>query len=84
MAVPEIELRVAALEAEVAQLKQRLDAVTKPAKPWWREIYGTFANDPLYEAAMRLGREYRESLRPTPAKRSAKRSTTRSAKRRKG
>jgi hypothetical protein len=53
MAVPEIELRVAALEAEVAQLKQRLDAVTKSAKPWWREIYGTFANDPLYEEARR-------------------------------
>jgi hypothetical protein len=73
MAVPDIELRVAALEAEVAQLKQKLEAVIKPAKPWWQEIYGTFADDPLYEKAMRLGHEYRESLRPKPAtKRSAK------------
>jgi hypothetical protein len=73
MAVPEIELRVTALEAEVAQLKQRLDAVTEPAKPWWQQIYGTFADDPMYAEAMRFGREYRESLRPKPAKRSTKR-----------
>src|SRR5262245_6732265 len=71
MAVTEIELRVAALEAEVAQLKSQLEAVVTPGKPWWQEIYGTFANDPLYEEAMRLGREYRESLRPKPAKQSA-------------
>jgi len=57
MAVPKIEPRVAALESEVTQLKQRLDAVTKPARPWWQEIYGTFDNDPIYEEAMRLGRE---------------------------
>jgi hypothetical protein len=80
MAVPEIELRVAALEAEVAHLKHQLEAVAKPARPWWQEIYGTFANDPLYEEAMRLGREYRESLRPKPAKRSAAKSTKAPAK----
>jgi hypothetical protein len=28
------------------------------------EIYGAFARDPHFEEAMRLGREYRESLRP--------------------
>jgi hypothetical protein len=73
MAVPEIESRVAALEAEVAQLKQRLEAVAQPARPWWRQIYGTFANDPMYAEAMRFGREYRESLRPKSATRSVKR-----------
>ncbi len=81
MAVPEIELRVAALEAEVMQLRHLLEAVIKPARPWWQEIYGTFANDSLYEEAMRLGREYRESLRPKRAKRSAGQSTKPSAKR---
>ena len=69
MAVPQIEQRVAALEAEVTLLKQKLKAVTKPTTPWWQQIYGTFADDPLYEEAMRLGREYRESLRPKPKKR---------------
>ena len=73
MAARELEARVAALEVEMAQLKQKLDTVTKPAKPWWEEIYGTFADDPIYEEAMRLGREYRESLRPKPTKRSTKR-----------
>jgi len=75
MAVPEIELRVAALEAEVAQLKQQIKVVSEAASPWWQEIYGTFANDSLYEEAMRLGRKYRESLRPKSAKRAPGRST---------
>lgn len=72
MVVSEIEVRVASLEAEVTQLKQKLAAVTNPGIPWWREIYGAFAKDPLYKEAMRLGSEYRESLRPKPAKRSSK------------
>lgn len=72
MAVPQIEQRVAALEAEVTLLKQKLEAVTKPTAPWWQQIYGTFADDPLYEEAMRSGREYRESLRPKTSKRAAK------------
>lgn len=33
----------------------------RPQKRWWREIAGTFANNPDFEEAMRLGREYRES-----------------------
>lgn len=77
MAVAQIEQRVAALEAEVTRLKLKLEAVTKPANPWWQEIYGTFANDPLYAEAMRAGRKYRESLRhkarKPPTKQSLKR-----------
>lgn len=72
MAARELALRVAALEAEMAQVKQKIEAATEPAKPWWQEIYGTFANDPLHEEAMRLGREYREALRPPSAKGSTK------------
>jgi hypothetical protein len=55
MAVAQIEQRVAALEVEVTRLKQELEAVTKPANPWWQEIYGTFADDPLHEKAMKAG-----------------------------
>ena len=76
MAVREIELRVTTLEAEVTQLKRKLKAVTNPAIPWWREIYGTFGKDPLYEEAMRIGTGYRKSLRPKRAKR-AKQSAAR-------
>jgi hypothetical protein len=61
--------RVAALETEVARLKAKLDEQEKGRLPWWEQIAGTFANDPAYEEAMRLGREWRESFRPKPRKR---------------
>jgi len=61
MPVASIENRVAALEGEVARFKQQVSAVTKPSGPWWEEIRGAFENDPIYEDAMRRGREYRES-----------------------
>src|SRR5882724_7129428 len=75
MAVRKIEARVAALETQVKELQLKLASATTDSQPWWQEIYGSFANDPMYEEAMRLGREYRESLRPKPAKRSTKSST---------
>jgi hypothetical protein len=40
--------------------------VEQASKPWWQEIRGTFANDPIYDVAMRLGRKWRESQRPKP------------------
>ena len=64
-----LRARVETLEAEVARLKERLGegSCTKP--DWVEDIWGSFANDPIYDEAMRLGREYRESLRPKPRKR---------------
>jgi len=59
----EIEARVSALEAEVANLKRQSRGSSK-AQPWWDRIAGTFANDPAFVEAMRLGREYRESTYP--------------------
>lgn len=59
-----LEERVAALEAELALLKKERTKEAQPKRPWWEEIRGTFKNDPAYEEAMRLGREFRESLRP--------------------
>jgi hypothetical protein len=64
MAELSLEERVAALEAEVARLKQERESAAQTQTPWWEEIRGTFRNDPIYIEAMRLGREYRESLRP--------------------
>ena len=58
----EIENRVAVLEAEVALLKGKIEK-NGDNKPWYEKIAGTFADDPIYEEAMRLGREYRESQR---------------------
>jgi hypothetical protein len=60
MATVKIEDRLAALEAEVAQLRIRIDGTD----PWKQIVWGAFANDPAFEEAMRLGRQYRESLRP--------------------
>jgi hypothetical protein len=61
MASVSLKDRVAALEAEVARLKSKIETVATPEKPWWEQIWGSFADDPCYEEAMRLGREYRES-----------------------
>jgi hypothetical protein len=61
--------RVAALEAEVARLRAALEQRAPSSIPWTKQIAGTFENDPLYDEAMRLGRKYRDSTRPKPAKR---------------
>jgi hypothetical protein len=58
----EIEARLIALETEVARLKAQQQTSAKT--PWWEEILDFFANDPAYDEAMQLGRQYRESLRP--------------------
>ena len=80
MAAPQIEQRLAALEAEVARLKEQL-ANAVPAKgDWLNEIYGAFENDPIYEEAMRLGREYRESLRPKASSKTSPKAGKKSAK----
>ena len=53
-----LEKRVEELEKTVADLKAKLE-VGPRAQPWEHSI-GIFANDPDYDSAMRLGREYRE------------------------
>lgn len=69
MATVKLADRLAALEAEVARLKAKVEGAAKSSDPWLDKIWGAFANDPIYEEAMRLGREYRESQRPQSAKR---------------
>jgi hypothetical protein len=59
----QLEERVAALEAEVARLKNKLEHQTESTTPWWKKVAGTFKDNPAFEEAMSLGREYRESQR---------------------
>ncbi len=63
MSATDLEERVARLEAEVSQMKNT-SAETADDGPWWKKVVGIFADDPTFEEAMRLGREYREAQRP--------------------
>jgi hypothetical protein len=64
-----LEERVKELEEEVARIKATLKQQAVSVVPWTKQIAGTFADDPLYDEAMRLGRRYRESTRPKAMKR---------------
>ena len=68
MASSRLEQRVTALEAEVLQLKNKLEAKA-PIPLWWEQIAGTFENDIIYDHAMRLGQHYRHALRPKTSSR---------------
>lgn len=63
MVTSELEIRVSTLETELAKLKKKIGQDIDPEIPWWEKISGSFANDPAFEEAMKLGREYRQSLR---------------------
>jgi len=58
MAAISLEQRVAALEAELAEIESRLNASSKPKDDWLGKVWGSFANDPIYLEAIRLGRQY--------------------------
>jgi len=68
MGPAQLEKRVEALEEELARLRSKVEGMDA-LKPWWERIAGTFADDSAYEKAMKLGRQYRRSLRRRPAKR---------------
>ena len=63
MAAETLEERVTILETRIEML-QRLVTEKQELSPTkekrgWQAIVGTFADDPIYEEAMRLGREWR-------------------------
>jgi hypothetical protein len=63
MAPIELEMRLSDLEREVARLKAKVEGAGRPGTPWWERVAGSFADDPAHEKAMKLGRDYRASLR---------------------
>jgi hypothetical protein len=64
----ELEQRVSDLEVEVSKLRRKFHEL-ETSQPWWEQIVGTFENDLIYDEAMKLGRHYRQSLRPKTATR---------------
>ena len=80
MASSKIELRVAALEAEVTRLREQLGKTVPARTDWLDAVYGAFANNPDFEQAMRLGQQYRESLRPKARRKATRGDLKRSAK----
>lgn len=59
MTLEQLERRLTDLEHEVAELRKD----RKPLRPYTdiRKTFGMFANDPVFDEIVRLGREYRES-----------------------
>ena len=72
-AIGKLEKRLAAVEAELAKLKESNGKKAEDDRPWWEKIYGTFEGNSHYKEAMELGRKYRESFRPKPRKKKRKR-----------
>jgi hypothetical protein len=64
MASTSLEDRMAQIERELARLKTKLEEGNS-GTPNWKKIVGVFADDQAFAEAMRLGREYRESQRPS-------------------
>jgi hypothetical protein len=68
--ITELERRfsrqIAELEVKVSDLSGQVGTTSPSAyTAWWKKIVGIYQDDPEFDEAMRLGREYRESLRPT-------------------
>ncbi|HLK58086.1 MAG TPA: hypothetical protein VKU00_16070 [Chthonomonadaceae bacterium] len=65
MAVETLEERLTILETRLDTLQrlfeEQIAHPPKKEKRGWQAIVGTFADDPLYEEAMRLGRAWREA-----------------------
>ena len=67
----QLEKRIVAVEAELTRLKEKVEGA--PTHPrWWDGIADTFTDDPVYAAAMKLGRKYRQSQQSTVSNRNRK------------
>jgi hypothetical protein len=69
MTTAQLAVRLEALEKAVEQLEAKLSRPADPKRAWWREDAGRFKDDPVFDEIVRLGREYRESLRPKRSRR---------------
>lgn len=56
-----VEERLSAVEQQLADLKRRI--TTNDGRSWIERIAGTFKDDPDFDEIVRLGREFRESVK---------------------
>ena len=64
MATETVEQRLSTLEQEMRRVKERIEPEnTMTANPWLDHVFGAFKDDPLFEEAVRYGREWREAQR---------------------
>ena len=56
-----LEARIANLEQGLAQMKQFMINPTQRNKPWCLKVVGTFEDDPTFDEAEQLGKEWRKS-----------------------
>ena len=64
MTSAQIESRLIAREREVARLKAQIALAPNRGNNWVEAVAGTFANDSVFDDAMRLGRQWRQAQRP--------------------
>ena len=62
MSVNAVEDRLIEIEKRVDRLERELADSHSGAQPWWRRVAGRFKDNPEFDEAVRLGREYRQSL----------------------
>ena len=64
MATRTLEDRLIIVEQELERIKQQMQSEkSQETEPRWRQIVGVFKDDPLFDEAERLGREWRDSQR---------------------
>ena len=62
MSTTELQERVDRLERELVELREIvMKPEGQPAQKAWRNTFGKFKDDPLFEAIIQKGREYRGS-----------------------
>lgn len=64
MSTAQLERRLRALEAAIERLQNQVRGATDPLRRWWIEDAGRFKGDADFDDIVRLGKAYRESLRP--------------------
>jgi hypothetical protein len=64
MTLSQMQNRLRKLERTVEHLVHDLGKTRRKPIGSWRRTLGRFGDDPVFEEIVRLGRQYRQSLRP--------------------